>query len=333
MHHPLEPSPVPPGADAGGPGGFSAGDAELLDAYSRAVVAVVEAVGAAVVNIAVGTGRGRRGAGSGVMVAPDGYLLTNNHVVEQARELAVSFIDGSEVQAALVGRDPATDLAVLRAAGSGLPYARLGDSAALKVGQLAIAIGNPLGYASSVTSGVVSALGRSLDSRNGRLIEGVIQHTAPLNPGNSGGALLDSRGLVVGINTAIIAMAQNLGFAIPVATAQWVLTELLTRGRVRRGYLGIAGRERPLDRRLVRHLGLATERGVEIARAEKGAAAAAAGLRSGDIILSLAGRPVENIPDLQRILGEIPLNEPTQIEVLRRTERLDVPITPVEAPG
>ena len=234
MDHPLE--PLSPPEDA--PGALPAGDAELLDAYSRAVVAVVETVGDAVVNIAVDTGRGRRGAGSGVMVAPDGYLLTNNHVVEQARELAVSFIDGTEVQAALVGRDPATDLAVLRAAGSGLPYAKLGDSATLKVGQLAIAIGNPLGYASSVTSGVVSALGRSLDSRNGRLIEGVIQHTAPLNPGNSGGALLDSRGLVVGINTAIIAMAQNLGFAIPVATAQWVLTELLTRGRVRRGGRG-----------------------------------------------------------------------------------------------
>ena len=295
-------------------------DGDLLDAYSHAVVAVVSQVGGAVVNIAAADKRGRRGAGSGVMVAPDGYLLTNNHVVEQAGSLEVSFTDGTEVTAELVGRDPATDLAVLRARGSGLPYAELGDSSRLQVGQLVIAIGNPLGFASSVSSGVVSALGRSLDSRNGRLIEGVIQHTAPLNPGNSGGALLDSRGRVMGINTAIIAQAQNLGFAIPVNTARWVLTQLLTRGRVLRGHLGIAGRERPLDRRLVRHLDLDTERGVEIMHMEKGTPADTAGLRSGDIILKLAGRPVQDIPDLQRVLGEIAVGEPVSIEVLRRTQ-------------
>jgi S1-C subfamily serine protease len=308
-------------------------DADLLDAYSHAVVAVVSQVGAAVVNIGAADARGRRGAGSGVMVAPDGYLLTNNHVVEHAESLTVSFTDGTEAAAELVGRDPATDLAVLRARGSGLPYAELGDSSRLQVGQLAIAIGNPLGFASSVSTGVVSALGRSLDSRNGRLIEGVIQHTAPLNPGNSGGALLDSRGRVTGINTAIIAMAQNLGFAIPVNTARWVLTQLLTRGRVLRGYLGIAGRERPLDRRLVRHLTLATERGVEIARAEQGGAAERAGLHSGDIILSLAGRPVQDIPDLQRVLGEIPVGEPVPMEILRRTTVEKVTVIPAEAPA
>ena len=308
-------------------------DIDLLDAYSHAVVAVVSQVGGAVVNIAAGDARGRRGAGSGVMVAPDGYLLTNNHVVEKAESLTVSFTDGTEAAAELVGRDPATDLAVLRARGSGLPYAELGDSSRLQVGQLVIAIGNPLGFASSVSTGVVSALGRSLDSRNGRLIEGVIQHTAPLNPGNSGGALLDSRGRVAGINTAIIASAQNLGFAIPVNTARWVLTQLLTRGRVLRGYLGIAGRERPLDRRLVRHLDLATERGVEISRAEKGGAAEKAGLQSGDIILGLAGRPVQDIPDLQRVLGEIPVDEPALMEVLRRTQRISVSVTPSEAPA
>ena len=317
----LPPDPEPPA------------DADLLDAYSHAVVAVVSEVGGAVVNIAAGDARGRRGAGSGVMVAPDGYLLTNNHVVEKAESLTVSFTDGTETAAELVGRDPATDLAVLRARGSGLPYAELGDSSRLQVGQLAIAIGNPLGFASSVSTGVVSALGRSLDSRNGRLIEGVIQHTAPLNPGNSGGALLDSHGQVAGINTAIIASAQNLGFAIPVNTARWVLTQLLTRGRVLRGYLGISGRERPLDRRLVRHLDLATERGVEIARAEKGGAAEKAGLQSGDIILALAGRPVRDIPDLQRVLGEIPVDEPALLEALRRTQRISVSVTPSEAPG
>jgi S1-C subfamily serine protease len=308
-------------------------DAELLDAYSHAVVAVVSSVGGAVVNIAVESDRGRRGAGSGVLIAPDGYLLTNNHVVERAKGLAVTFIDGSEVQATLVGRDPATDLAVLRAQANGLPYAVLGDSATLQVGQLAIAIGNPLGYESSVSTGVVSALGRSLGSRNGRMIEGVIQHTAPLNPGNSGGGLLDSRGQVIGINTAIIAMAQNLGFAIPVNTARWVLTQLLTRGRVLRGYLGIAGRERPLDRRLVRHLQLEVERGVEIAGAEKDQPADKAGLRNGDIIIALAGRPVRDIPDLQRVLGEIPVGVVAEIEVLRRTQRLKVEVTPTEAPA
>jgi len=310
-----------------------AADAALLDAYSHAVVAVVSQVGGAVVNIGAADKRGRRGAGSGVMVAPDGYLLTNNHVVEHARSLTVSFTDGTEAPAELVGRDPATDLAVLRARGSGLPYAELGDSSRLQVGQLAIAIGNPLGFESSVSTGVVSALGRSLDSRNGRLIEGVIQHTAPLNPGNSGGALLDSRGRVTGINTAIIAMAQNLGFAIPVNTARWVLTQLLTRGRVLRGYLGIAGRERPLDRRLVRHLDLTAERGVEIMHMEKGTPADAAGLRSGDIILSLAGRPVRDIPDLQRVLGEIEVGTPAAMEILRRTLRVTLDVVPTEAPG
>lgn len=308
-------------------------DGHLLDAYSHAVVAVVSQAGAAVVNIAAQSGSGRRGAGSGVMVAPDGYLLTNNHVVEAAESLTVSFTDGLEAAAELVGRDPATDLAVLRARGSGLPYAELGDSSRLQVGQLAIAIGNPLGYASSVSTGVVSALGRSLASRNGRLIEGVIQHTAPLNPGNSGGALLDSRGRVTGINTAIIAQAQNLGFAIPVNTARWVLSQLLTRGRVLRGYLGIAGRERPLDRRLVRHLDLERERGVEIMSFEKGSPAQAAGLHSGDIIMALAGRPVQDIPDLQRVLGDIPVGEPAAIDILRRTRRLSVSVVPSEAPA
>jgi S1-C subfamily serine protease len=328
---PREPSGETPNPEQESP--QPGADGALLDAYSRAVVAVVTQVGGAVVNIAVGDARGWRGVGSGVMVAPDGYLLTNNHVVERAESLSVSFTDGTEVEAELVGRDPATDLAVLRARGNGLPYAELGESSLLQVGQLVIAIGNPLGFESSVSTGVVSALGRSLDSRNGRVIEGVIQHTAPLNPGNSGGALLDSRGRVTGINTAIIATAQNLGFAIPVDTARWVLSQLLTRGRVLRGYLGIAGRERPLDRRLVRHLDLSTERGVEIARAEKGGAADAAGLMRGDIILSLAGRPVRDIPDLQRVLGEIIVGEPVEIEILRRTQRLTLNVTPVEAPS
>lgn len=322
----LTPEPAPAGAPA-------SRDAELLDAYSRAVVAVVTGVGAAVVNIGVDTGRGRRGSGSGVLVAPDGYLLTNNHVVKHAAGLTVSFTGGSEMAAELVGRDPASDLAVLRAQGSGLPYATLGDSNALQVGQLAIAIGNPLGYESSVSTGVISALGRSLGTDTGRQIEGVIQHTAPLNPGNSGGALLDSHGRVVGINTAIIAQAQNLGFAIPVNTAQWVLTQLLTRGRVLRGFLGISARERPLDRRLVRHLELPVERGVEIAGMSPGSAADTAGLMSGDVIVSLAGRPVCSVADLQRVLGETPVDMPAEIVVVRRTRLLGASVTPAEAPA
>lgn len=307
-------------------------DAELLDAYSRAVVAVVGAVGSAVVNIRVETARGRSGAGSGVLIAPDGYLLTNHHVVERAKHLVVSFTDGSEVPAQLVGLDPVTDLAVVRADGSRLPYATLGDSNLLQAGQLVIAIGNPLGYASSVSTGVVSALGRALGTRNGRVIEGVIQHTAPLNPGNSGGALLDSKGQVVGINTAIIAMAQGIGFAIPVNTARWVLTQLLTHGRVVRGWLGIDARERPLARRWVRALDLPAGRGVEVAGLKRGTPADQAGLRSGDIIIMLAGKPVTNIVDLQRMLGELPVGQPVTAEVLRRARRMQVELIPIETP-
>jgi S1-C subfamily serine protease len=307
-------------------------DAELLDAYSRAVVAVVGAVGGAVVNIRIETARGRGGAGSGVLVAPDGYLLTNHHVVERAKRLVVSFTDGSEVPAQLVGVDPVTDLAVVRADGSRLTYATLGDSNLLQAGQLVIAIGNPLGYASSVSSGVVSALGRALGTRNGRVIEGVIQHTAPLNPGNSGGALLDSKGQVVGINTAIIAMAQGIGFAIPVNTAQWVLTQLLTRGRVVRGWLGINARERPLDRRWVHALDLPAGRGVEVAGMERDTPADKAGLRSGDIIFMLAGKTVTSIVDLQRMLGELPVGQPVAAEILRRARRMQVELIPIETP-
>lgn len=328
---PISGSPYDPSADDGS--SAPTDDAELLDAYSRAVVAVVQAVGGAVVNIRVEVARGRGSAGSGVMVAPDGYLLTNNHVVEHAKRLHISFTDGSDVEAVLVGRDPATDLAVVRAEGNGLPYAALGDSNKLQAGQLVIAIGNPLGYESSVSSGVVSALGRALAARNGRLIEGVIQHTAPLNPGNSGGALLDSRGRVVGINTAIIAMAQGIGFAIPVNTAQWVLTQLLTHGRVVRGWLGIAGRERPLDRRVIRAFDLKTERGVEVTNVERGTPADKTGLRDNDIIVALASRPVTSIADLQRILGEIPVGEPVAMEILRRVRTMVLEVTPTEAPS
>jgi S1-C subfamily serine protease len=280
----------------------SAHEEELLDAYSRAVVHVVEQVGPAVANIAVG-GR-RQGAGSGVVVTPDGYILTNSHVVHGAAQLATSFTDGSQCEASIVGTDPATDLAVIRAHGASLPFAELGDSTRLRVGQLVIAIGNALGFESSVSTGVVSALGRSLRSQQGRLIENIVQHTAPLNPGNSGGALLDSRGHVIGINTAIIAHAQGISFAIPALTARWVLSQLLQHGRVRRGYLGIVGRERPLDRRLVRALSLPAERAVEIVSLDAQGPARHAGLRSGDIAIRVNAQPVARVDDLHRALTE-----------------------------
>src|SRR6266436_7555761 len=229
-------------------------DRELLDSYSRAVVAVVEHVGPAVVSIAAGTRRaaGVVGAGSGVIFTPDGYVLTNSHVVQEATDLGVTLTDGSTLGARLVGSDPATDLAVIRADGSGLPIAHFGESTPLRPGQLVVAIGNPFGFQSTVSAGVVSAVGRSLRSATGRLIDNVIQTDVALNPGNSGGPLVDSRGLVVGVNTAIFAMAQGIGFAIPIDTATWVIPQLLAHGRVRRPYLGFGGQSRSLDRRIAR---------------------------------------------------------------------------------
>ncbi|MDH4197251.1 MAG: trypsin-like peptidase domain-containing protein, partial [Candidatus Aminicenantes bacterium] len=232
----------PPG-HGGGTEGALPSDADLLDAYSRAVVAVVEAVGRAVASIVTGRGsRGegfeRLGAGSGFFITPDGYLLTNHHVVQEAAEIEAAMTDGRRLKAFLVGQDPTTDLAVLRVEASGLPYAMLGESTGLRVGQLVIAMGNPYGFQSTVSTGVVSALGRNLRSQQGRLIENIIQHTAPLNPGNSGGPLLDCRGRVAGINTAIVVQAQGIGFSIPSATARWVVSQLLTRCRVKGSFLG-----------------------------------------------------------------------------------------------
>ncbi|MBI1923261.1 trypsin-like peptidase domain-containing protein [Candidatus Poribacteria bacterium] len=310
-------------------------DVELLDAYSRAVTTVVDAVGPAVVSILVGKQSPRRGpeqsgAGSGVVIAPDGYILTNSHVVHSATRLSTIFTDGAVVTATLIGEDPATDLAVIRADASGLPYAALGDSAALRVGQLVIAIGNPLGFQSTVSTGVVSAIGRAFRSQEGRLIENIIQHTAPLNPGNSGGPLVDSRGRIVGINTAIIVMAQGIGFAIPSNTAKWVVSQLLTHGRVRRGYLGITARERPLDRRLVRFHNLANERAVEVVSITSKSPAEQAGVREGDLVIAINAQDVKGIDDLHRFLAEWPLDLPVKLTIIRGSERVAIAVVPTE---
>ncbi|MCZ6856311.1 MAG: trypsin-like peptidase domain-containing protein [Gammaproteobacteria bacterium] len=310
-------------------------DVELLDAYSRAVITVSDAVGPAVVSISVGKesasrGLDQNGAGSGVVITPDGYILTNSHVVHQASRIATQFTDGTTVPATLVGEDPATDLAVIRADASDLPYAAIGDSATLRVGQLVIAIGNPFGFQSTVSTGVVSAIGRALRSQEGRLIENIIQHTAPLNPGNSGGPLVDSRGHVVGINTAIIAMAQGIGFAIPANTTRWVVSQLLTHGRVRRGYLGIIGRERPLDRRLVRLHSLANERAIEVVSIAANSPAAQTGVREGDFIVAINKQAVQNIDDLHRFFTEWPLDRSVTLTILRSGELMHLDIVPVE---
>jgi len=307
---------------------------EVLDAYSRAVIGAVEHVGPAVVSIYVGgsaeAARGHGGAGSGVVVTPDGYVLTNEHVVQAVEEARVAFVDGRSLPASVVGRDPSTDLAVLRAQAGALPYARLSEQRALRVGQLVIAVGNPFGFESTVSAGVVSALGRSLRSRQGRLIEGVVQHTAALNPGNSGGPLVDSRGRIVGVNTAIIAMAQGIGFAVPAATAQWVLSEILTQGRVRRAYLGVTVRDRPLDLRLVRALNLSVKRAVEITSRDEEGPAVRSDLRPGDLIVAVNDVAVDGIDALHLQLSRWPVGSPLELQIVRRTQRLQIGITPRE---
>jgi S1-C subfamily serine protease len=316
--------------------GASAPSMDVLDAYSKAVVAVVEAVGPAVVSISVGhetrpSEFAPIGAGSGFAITPDGYLLTNSHVVSNARKIEAAFIDGTKLQAILIGTDPSTDLAVIRVNAAKLPYAELGDSSNLRVGQLVIAMGNPLGFQSSVSSGVISALGRTLRSQMGRLIENIIQHTAPLNPGNSGGPLLDARGRVVGINTAIIALAQSIGFSIPSNTAKWVVSQLLTSGRVRRSYLGVVGYQRLLDRRIVRFHKLTKSHAVEIVGIEPAGPAAGSGLRPGDLVVAINGQATASVDDMYHILAEWPVGEALTVSVVRGKDRIEFRIVPVEA--
>ncbi len=321
---------------AGGEPGADARDDDLLDAYSRAVVAVVEKIGPAVASLAVGSAREQGsepyGSGSGVLITPDGYLLTNSHVVRGARQLEATLTDGRRLAARSVGDDPATDLALVQVQASGLPYAELSAAGPPRPGQLAVAIGNPLGFQSTVSAGVVSALGRWLRGRDGRLIDDVIQHTAPLNPGSSGGPLVDSVGRVIGINTAIIPMAQGIGFAIPAATASWVVAQLLAHGRVRRAWLGLAGRSRPVGREAARRLGLPAPRVVEVMQVVADGPAEAAGLRPGDWIVAFAGRAMEGVDALHRALSEWPSGEAAALDVVRGDARLELRVAPVAAP-
>jgi S1-C subfamily serine protease len=306
-------------------------DVELLDAYSRAVIAVVEAVGPSVVGISAQSARkGQVGSGSGVLITPDGYILTNDHVVHGSKRLTATLRDGTSFDAELIGTDPATDLALIRAGGSPLPYAAMGDSSALRVGQLVIAIGNPFGFQSTVSTGVVSALGRALRSADGRLIENIIQHTAPLNPGNSGGPLVDSRGRLVGVNTAIIAMAQGIGFSIPSDTAKWVVSQLLTHGRVRRGHLGIAAQQRPLPRRLIRFYQLGAESGVEVMSVTPESPAERGGIREGDVIVAMDGHEVAGVDHLHKFLAEWSIGNPVKLTIIRGQDRVEVEVIPIE---
>jgi len=307
-------------------------DDVLLDAYSAAVVAASEGVGPAVVHIQAAQAA-RGGTGSGFVFTPDGFILTNSHVVHGARSIRVTFADGTSHDADLVGDDPDTDVAVIRVAGHQLPVAALGASRGLRVGQLAIAIGNPYGFQHTVTAGVVSALGRSLRSTTGRLIDDVIQTDAALNPGNSGGPLLNSRGEVIGVNTAIIPFAQGICFATAVDTAKWVVEQLLRFGRVRRGYIGVAGATMPLSRRAVRFHGLGAGAGVRVESLEPGGAAQRAGVEPGDVIIGYDGEEVAGVDELHRLLSEERIGKATKVTLLRRAQKLELPILAAEMPA
>ena len=306
----------------------------LFDAYSQAVIDVVETVGPAVVRVETPPDRDkgqRGGTGSGVVISPDGLVVTNSHVVQGAAAVRLALPDTRTVKARVLGNDPHTDLALLRVIDDlSLPAARLGNSKSLRRGQLVVAIGNPLGFESTVTTGVVSALGRSLRASTGRLIDDVIQTDAALNPGNSGGPLVSSRGEVIGINTAVIAGAQGICFAVASNTASHVVSEIVRHGRVRRAFIGVAGQTVPLARRLVLALGLAQARGVAIASLEPDGPAAKAGLQVGNIVLSLEGEPVTGADDLVRLLGAERIGAAVNLSVIAGSELLKMVIVPAE---
>ena len=309
-------------------------DSPLLDAYSQSVVRAAALVSPSVVRIEVrhapgpGPARPSGGTGSGFLFTPDGFILTNSHVVQGAARIEVTLLDGRHLQAHLVGDDPDTDLAVLRVSASDLPAAPLGDSRALAVGQLAIAIGNPYGFQYTVTAGVVSALGRSLRSRSGRLIDNIIQTDAALNPGNSGGPLVDSRGDVIGVNTAVILPAQGICFAIPIGTARFVVPHLIKDGEVKRSWLGFGGHNAQLARRLIRGLALRVETGVLVLSIEKDSPAERAGVAEGDIVIGFESEPVRGIDDLHRLLTAERIGAACRLDVLRRGGRIELEVVP-----
>jgi S1-C subfamily serine protease len=302
-------------------------DSDLLDAYSQAVVRVVETVSPGVLSINPPRGESRGGSGSGFLITPDGFALTNSHVAGGRKRLTATTSDGDRIDAEVVGDDPATDLALLRLQSRDLPVTALGDSEGLRVGQLVIAMGSPLGFQSTVSTGIVSALGRAMRGQEGRLIENIVQHTAPLNPGNSGGPLVDSRGHVVGINTAVIAMAQGLGFAVPAATAKWVIGELMAHGNVRRPLLGITAGLTPIPRRLVKSLDLLSDQVIEVTTVAPGTPADEAGLEPGDWIVAIHGRTIESIDDLHQILSRPRSSDDLLLSIVRRERLLEVVVS------
>lgn len=314
-------------------------DLALLDAYSRTVIGALARVRQAVAFISVErhlpgdeSRRGARGGtGSGFIFTPDGYLLTNSHVVHGATHIRVTLADGAKFDADLVGEDPDSDLAVLRIGSpEPLPHVELGDSSRLSVGQIAIAVGNPLGLAQTVTTGVVSALGRSLRSTSGRMIPDVIQTDAALNPGNSGGPLINSAGQVIGVNTAVIQGAQAICFAIAIDTAKWVIMQIFTHGRVRRAYIGVAGTTVPISRRMQRYFSLDLASGVHVMELVKGSPAALGGLRTDDTIVAVDGIVVDSVDALQRTLDASRIERAVNVTALRGAQKLELVITPVE---
>jgi len=306
-------------------------DRDRLDAYSRAVTSAVERVSPAVVKIDARGKNQTGGSGSGFVFTPDGLVITNSHVIAGAGRLTVTRPDGRSARGDLVGDDPDTDLAVLRIDGDSLPVASLGDSGIVRPGQIAIAIGNPYGFDCSVTAGVISALGRSLRARSGRLMDDIIQTDASLNPGNSGGPLVTSRGEVIGVNTAMILPAQGLSFAIASNTVRFVVSRLIRDGRIRRSYLGIGGQKVPVSRRLARHHGMAITSGLLVATVEPGSPAERAGLEQNDIIVAFRDSPVSGVDDLHRALTEDQIGVPSEVTVFRGIEKRRMTITPAES--